>query len=453
MKRLLAILLVGLMVFTMSGCTEGLPEIDLPPLPELTPTPAPTVQVSAETEAAMQETPAQESPASETTPEGEQPNPASAGQEAGVLVTIGNTTLYNYDPEEGTKLILTFSYDMPRVNAPARQEAMAKINETLATQEEIYYTGDNYSEGLSGYSDMLTAAEDNYAYVMQNQSTGLPLEFSSTRTARIGRVSENVLSLVFTDYVYSGGAHGMYGDEAYNFDMNTGELLTLEALSNDYQVFSDFLVQSMLNLAEQDTDGYYSERLSEDFVNADNRVEAFRGLLRPGSWYFDKDGLVFFSSLGEFGPYAAGLVEFHIPYADLEGRIDPQWLNSNTRSGEGSLRVCPMRELEGGSIDIVDKLTVSADGEELGLVVEGSIYDVTIASAYYADRFYENHQLWAANVLSDCALQLQTVVPEGLPNLMISYSTADGARYSKLLSQSGESGEYLLVDDDIQAVG
>ena len=448
MKKWIALLLAGLMVFAMTGCTGTLGDIELPPLPELTPTPAPTVQVSAESEAATEETPAPEGNA-----EQEASEPVSADSESRVLVSIGNTTLYNYDPAEGTELILTFAYDMPRVVAAENPEAMERINETLATQEELYYTGDNHTEGLSGYSDMLTAAEDNFAYVSQNEGSGLPLEFSSTRSARIGRVSETVLSLVFTDYVYTGGAHGMYGDEAWNFDMQTGEVLTLEKLSADYSVFSDFLVQSMLKLAEEDEDSYYSLRLAEGFVDSANLEEAFRGLLREGSWYFDREGLVFFSSLGEFGPYAAGLVEFHIPYADLEGRLDPQWLYTDSRNGEGSLRVCPMSELEGGSTEIVDKLIVNADGEELGLAVEGSIYDVVISTAYYSDGFFENKQLWAANTLSDCALQIQTVVPDGLPNLMIVYSTADGLRHTRLLSQSGENGDYLLVDDTIQAVG
>ena len=100
-----------------------------------------------------------------------------------------------------------------------------------------------------------------------------------------------------------------------------------------------------------------------------------------------------------------------------------------------------------------DSLMVEEDGQQICFVVEGEIYDVSVETVYYSDRFYTNAQLWYANLLSDCALQVQTVVPDGLPSLRITYYTADGVRHGMLLSQSGLDGSYLLVDDDIEAVG
>ncbi len=101
----------------------------------------------------------------------------------------------------------------------------------------------------------------------------------------------------------------------------------------------------------------------------------------------------------------------------------------------------------------MDSLILNEDGQELCIAANGRIYDVSVCSVYYVDRFYENTQFWYASSLSDCALQLQVVVPDGLPNLRISYTTADGVRHGKLLSQSGADGSFMLVDDDIQAVG
>ena len=55
--------------------------------------------------------------------------------------------------------------------------------------------------------------------------------------------------------------------------------------------------------------------------------------------------------------------------------------------------------------------------------------------------------------MTDGAIQIVTTVPEGIPNLMISYTTADGQRVGKLLSQSGLDGRYLLIDDQIEVLG
>jgi hypothetical protein len=54
--------------------------------------------------------------------------------------------------------------------------------------------------------------------------------------------------------------------------------------------------------------------------------------------------------------------------------------------------------------------------------------------------------------MTDCAIQLVTLIPEGMPNIKISYTDAQG-EHSMLLTQSGEDGSIILVNDDIQAVG
>ena len=449
MRRYLAVLLTLLMVLAMSGCTEGLEGLELPPLPEVTPTPQPTLQVEGQTAEGTQ--------AEETQPpeSGEIGEAVTEEPPALIMVSITNNARSDYDPAEGTELILSFSYDMPRVYSEAFAAPCDRINEALATLEETFYTGDSYGhEGhYMGYSAMLEIAEDNYTYVAETGESGLPLELSDALSARVTRVSDTVLSVVYSESLYTGGAHGLYGAQALNFDMATGEPLTLDRLSSDYDALAEELTQKMLAMIEEDADGYYSERILEEFLFEKTLEEAIRGLLREGSWYFDNEGMVIFSDLEELGPYAAGIVEFHIPYEELAGKIDEQWMIPSDRQGKGKLSVCELSELEGKETEIVDKLTVTEGGTALCLVADGRIYDVSISRAYYVDRFYESAQLWYASALDNCALQLEVVIPEGLPDLLIHYTTADGVRHGKLLSQSGLDGTFMLVDDDIQAVG
>ena len=281
----------------------------------------------------------------------------------------------------------------------------------------------------------------------------MPLEFSDALSAKVLRVDQNVLSVRYSESIYQGGAHGSYWSFAYNFDMRSGEILSLESLSPDYDALADSLVQEMLALAEEDQDEYYSQRIVEGFLPEGGREEAFRTLLREGTWALDREGLEIISSLYELGPYAAGTVSFLIPYEKLQERLDQRWMMPEDRNGKGRVLVQELSELEGGEIEIIDKVKVSEGGVNLGLVVEGQIFDVRISTVYYVDRFYENAQLWAASSLADCAVQLEVTVPEGLPDLLISYYTADGERCGKLLSQSGADGSYMLVDDNIEAVG
>ena len=241
MKKILALTLAVLMALGMSACAEELQGIELPPLPEVTPTPQPTFPVSDDPSPSP----------NEQTPSPTAGAPATdAPEQPPILLLVENsaTVLKQYDPAEGTELILTFSYDMPRIHAEELPEVCARINEALATVEETFYTGDYYDGQGSyrGFSAMLEEAEDNYTYVQDTGESGRPLEFSDTLTAHVALVSEDVLSVSYSEYVYLGGAHGSYSQRAYNFDTKTGDRLTLDRLSTDFDALTEFLTAQML---------------------------------------------------------------------------------------------------------------------------------------------------------------------------------------------------------------
>ena len=55
--------------------------------------------------------------------------------------------------------------------------------------------------------------------------------------------------------------------------------------------------------------------------------------------------------------------------------------------------------------------------------------------------------------MEDSALQLVTVIPDGMPNLKISWRDAEGEK-ACYLTQSGEDGSLILMPvEDVEAVG
>lgn len=451
MKKMIALLLALTMALALCGCAESLQQIEIPPLPRVTPTPAPAsaapeINTPVPTEDQPQPT------GNEIVISSPTAAPVAPQEESSrILVNIGRTQIQDFDPAEGKELILDFSYDMPRVLFEEKPDVAEKINEVLATIEETFYTGQDYGLRLQfiGYNGMLEAAEDNFAWVREYQVDGHTLELSDCLSAKVSRLDDNMLSILYSDVNYTGGAHGSYGSFGYTFDLQSGEILSLDKLSGDTAGLNEFLVQTMLEIAAADP----SFPVEDSFLPAGGREEAFRNLLREGAWYFDQEGLVIFSTLYELGPYAAGIAEFRIPYEKLAGKIDERYLAPTGRGGMGRVLVDELSAVDGGSLEIVDKITAHEDGTQLCLMAEGLIYNMSISRVYYVDRFYENEQLWCASSLQDCAVQLQAVVPDGLPNLLITYYTGDGVRHGKLLSQSGQDGSFMLVDDDIQAVG
>ncbi len=152
------------------------------------------------------------------------------------------------------QLILTFSYETPKIEILGRADAEKAINEYVAMLDETYVTGEDYGDGQgTGYNNMLTMAEDNYNYWM---STGngevYTLELVSDRSVTVERGDTQVLTLLYNDYSDLGGAHGSYGYTGYSFDTQTGELLTLDKLSSDPEGLRSFLTNYMVTTVEND---------------------------------------------------------------------------------------------------------------------------------------------------------------------------------------------------------
>lgn len=426
MKRILALLMLAVFTFGLCGC-EKISSIELPPLPTVTP----------------EVTEAVEPPAS---PEAEPAAQTETRSAHGLIVSIKRSTKQAYDPQDGSKLILTFSYDTPTVYIEGGEAAADAINEQTALMEDAFYTGNGYG---TGYNDMLTMAEDNYNYFVSNGIEGGMLELANSRTVSVERMDGQVLSLLYNDYTFTGGAHGFYGDTGCSFDVETGSLLSLEDLSSDYDALASFLTDTMVNAVENDSE--LAQRIDLGlFEEGTGYAEILAPLLRQGSWYFDSQGLVIFSSLYEISSYAAGPIFFHIPYAELQGHIDDRWL-PEVIQGSGSLELAAGGEMLPDSTPIIDKLDVDNEGESLYLIVRGSVKNLRIVRGEYVNSFYVTQELWSCGSMDNCALQLRCLIPEGMPNLRISYDDAEGS-HSYYLSHSGLDGSVILTDT-VEAVG
>lgn len=424
MKRTIALLTAMMLCVSLCACTalEKLKNMELPPLPTALP--------------------------EETQPIGETDAPQTGHKLANhIVVGITENTQEFFDQQNGTQKILTFSYETPAVYVEGNEAASEAINEYIARLNETYVTGNDYGVGTAdGLNVMLERAQDNY-YISVENNLDLPLEFSSDKSVKTKRIDEQCLALVYTTYSYTGGAHGNYGDDAYVFDGTTGELVTLDKLSGDTQQLAEYLTECMVALVSEDKEQYYSQRLGDgSYLSGVSMDDALKALVRDGNWYFDADGMCVFSDLYEIAPYAVGIVEFHIPYDKLSGHIDEKWIKA-PESESGKLTAMAQSEIKDGSVEIIDRVAVSETGAEIALAAEGAIYQVKLSTVEYVnDDFFETSQLWAGSYMKNCVLQVVTDIPDGMPNLMISYLDADGTAHDVLITQSGLDGAIILMD-------
>lgn len=444
MKNKLAILLCLVLCLSLCACgrLDRLKEVELPPLPTVTIRPEAPSEAPEPTEAQPAET-ASAAPA----PAGDMEDMTLP-----VIVSFQKTELVETDPAVHEQKILTFSYVTPRVTIPGREEAAEKINEYIGMLDETYYTGNDYGDGpSSGYNGMLEMAEDNFTYAYES-GADLPLEFESVRDARISRADGRVLTLNLGTSTYSGGAHGFYVSRAYVFDTKTGELVTFEQLSPDVSGLRAYLVERMVEMAKTDPE---LAAAIDGFVEEANRATSFGALLRDGSWYLDERGLVVFSDLYEISSYAAGMQSFVFPYDELGGLIDLKWF-PDLKNSSGTFSIQSMESVQDGSFPILDMLTLDEGMTQICLYSGERAYDVTLSrAAYYEDigSFYLSDPLWYCSCMENSGLQISTDIPDGYPDLALSYRGDNGVVHRCLISQSGVDGQPLLLEEGVSFVG
>lgn len=127
-----------------------------------------------------------------------------------------------------------------------------------------------------------------------------------------------ILSILVSDYRYLGGAHG--GDiwSAYTFDLNTGEQLSLDNLMVKDSGYRELINSSI-------------KKEIEDKVAAGELFElaTFEDIGDHPNCYLTQDAIVFYFQQYEYFPYASGIQEFPIKYADVSDMLKKEYKSLN----------------------------------------------------------------------------------------------------------------------------
>ncbi len=172
--------------------------------------------------------------------------------------------------------------------------------------------------------DFKLATKDFEGEVKELRKIGFNQNYGAVVNYEVKYNKNGLLSVVFTDYTYNGGAHGIYGDISYTFDLTTGETYNLEDLFN-----AGFDYKNVIN-----------EIVKEQFNAMDYTLEEFKSISENQPYYLSNSGIVIYFSLYEYTPYAAGIPRFTIPYEQIASSIQPNNLKQDTTSDNEASNDC-----------------------------------------------------------------------------------------------------------------
>ncbi|MBD5490003.1 MAG: DUF3298 and DUF4163 domain-containing protein [Lachnospiraceae bacterium] len=207
----------------------------------------------------------------------------------------------NKSTEDGTVYFYK-SVIYPVVTMEGNAEAADKINADIRSRIDSFHANKEVED----------MAEEMLQYFEEEDNDYPLLGYSAGLTYKTVRADSDVISFTLTYDSFSGGAHGNYTMLGANYSAKTGDLISFSDLSDDPAAFREDTLSYNQKLAG--TESYADRMFSADDIT-NGTLESV--LYADNAWYLSTSGLVFISEPYALGPYAAGIIEFVIPYSDL----------------------------------------------------------------------------------------------------------------------------------------
>ena len=183
--------------------------------------------------------------------------------------------------------------DASKTAYPELSKALQKLNDERETAF------------LSNYEQM---KEDAKQWYEDMGSDGYFDGYSDENNLRVSRADDRFLSIVSTSFSYTGGAHGVYGENGYSYDVKTGQLLKLKDVITDMGQLQSIVKESLKkDYPEASFIASLDESVPENLTGEEDQA---------CSWYLTPSGIDINFGVYLLGSYAEGSQTVQIMYSD-----------------------------------------------------------------------------------------------------------------------------------------
>ena len=285
---------------------------------------------------------------------------------------IGLSSVYIYEADDSRKTTyLKGSYDITRIveDSAGKYKALSDALDR-DMKEKADKLEKERKEETQRYKEDETAKEM------------APSGYELNNNVYIHRADSKVLSALEVYSGYSGGAHGYYTYDAWNYDAQTGEKIPLDDVIADKDRLAEALKTA---LKKKYTEDVFFEDMGETIDKEIHEIKE-DGTVMKSTWTLDPQGITFYYSPYEIGSWASGSFSATIFYNEGDGIFTDRY---RPQKDEGHIVSLPFYTLYSVDVDkdgkadqvqidqsmdadkdMITDLTVSLNGKELKLDVE-----------------------------------------------------------------------------------
>lgn len=260
-----------------------------------------------------------------------------------------------------------------------------------------------YDQAIQNY----TAGVDWYPYMCQ-------LLYSPMR------IDQDVLSLYGSQVIYSGEGRPSRNGVSLNFDLLTGDILTLGSIMHADATMEQFQLLVTEKLGDMAEKYYlfddYADAVALRFSTDESQFEAF---------YFTQNGLCFYFDIYEIAPSSSGIISVEIPYSDLLGLIHDAYFPAERDTAAGCLYQKDFNDMNMNVFSSITEAVLSQSGNMIVFYTDSAVQDIRIESVS-EDAAHTQYTLYAAYTLNEAEAIAVEGTQEQLSALCVSYFNKDG---------------------------
>ncbi len=204
------------------------------------------------------------------------------------------------------------------------------------------------------------------------------------------RIDHSVLSLFGNNVVFSGAPHPERTCVSASYDLQTGDVLTLASIMDKNATvdsFRNLVFDGLTELAEGDhLYENYKDTVKQRFDGDASQDEA---------WYFTQTGLCFYFAPYEIAPYSSGVITVEIPYEKLTGIIHEDYHPEKRSTPRGGIQITPFDNTNVNNFAHIAEIVTNKSGTMYMAQTDGYVQDVRIILNDTAG----NYTVFAANSL------------------------------------------------------
>lgn len=186
------------------------------------------------------------------------------------------------------------------------------------------------------------------------------------------RIDQGVLSLFGNSVSYTGGSHPDYSCVAANYNLITGESLTLGSILTHVDA-----VDKLCRLVIEELDGQaqeknlrsgYEDQIKQRFAGEESYDD---------DWYFSESGLCFYFAPYEIAPYSSGVIIAEVPYDKLVDIIADEFFPPERQNLTGTVSFRTF-DSETTQYAHISELIFDNEGQMYALQADSCVQDIRL---------------------------------------------------------------------------